>query len=116
MRKLRNPKAEGDLQRVLIDLYDYVAPMRTTITADYTTSNLAGLEIVVCNNTSPVTIDLTNKTKDLNRVRVVRANTGTVTLDGNGNTINGASTQSVASQYDSMTVEWLEDVEEWIII
>lgn len=90
--------------------------MRTTVTADYTTSNVAGIEKVVCNNTALATITLTNKPKDLNRVQVIRANTGAVTIDGNGNTINGASTYSVASQYDSVTVEWFEDVEEWIII
>lgn len=114
MRKLRNPKAGGDPNQVLIDLYNYVAPSEVVVTTDYTDPGVAGIHKIVCNNTTAITIDLTDKPKDLNKVQVIRANTGAVTIDGNGNNINGSATYSIASQYDSVTVEWFEEIGRWI--
>ena len=115
VRKLLTPKASTDARRVLMDLYEYLAPSGQVVTADYTTSNLAGVEKVICNSASLITVTLTNQPKDLNKVQVIRAGAGAVTVAGNGNNINGSSSYSVASQYDSVTFEWFEDLSRWIV-
>ena len=45
-------------------------------------------------------------------ITVIRANTGAVTVDGDGTDISGSATQVIAAQYDSVdilgtTLEWL---------
>lgn len=81
------------------------------VTADYTTTGRFDHEIVVCNNTSAITVTLQTLVEG-QQVSVTRAGTGAVTIDGNGSTIIGESTQSLPDQYDvanmtATTVEWV---------
>jgi len=121
-RQIRDPQAlQGytpttqQLLDSLVDVWGYVNPVVTEVTTDYTAAGSLGTEKILCNSGSSITVDLPADPSDLTVIEVVRAGTGAVTIDGNGNTINGASTQSVASQYDCTTVEWFEDISEWII-
>jgi len=84
---------------------------QTEVTADYVTTGNFDHEIVVCNNTVDITITLQSLTSDA-QVSVTRAGTGGVTIDGNGATIIGESTQEMPDQYDvanltGSSVEWV---------
>ena len=70
----------------------------TPVTASATVRNG---DVVVCTNTSAITITLPIA-PDLNsRIEVIRAGTGAVTIGGNGETILGETTQTIPLQYDS---------------
>ena len=116
-RRFLNPNAllgqDPSLEEVtksLSDIFTLLDAFVVTVTADYTTLGRP-LEKIICNNTSPLTVTLGNH-QNLDKVQVIRANTGSVDISGD---INGTSSQSIASQWDSMTVEYFEDLDEWII-
>ena len=44
------------------------------------------------------------------------ATANTVTIDGNGKNINGAATMVLTSQYEAVTIEYNDDVDEWMIL
>jgi hypothetical protein len=80
----------------------------TLITSDYTA---VGPAYIVCNNTSAVTVTLPVLAANVT-ITVVRANTGSVTIDGDGATITGSATQTLPLRYDAAallgtTLEWL---------
>ena len=94
-----------------IDIALAAALYQTEVTADYTTTGSYDQEIVICNNTSAITITLQLLIAE-KRVTVIRAGTGAVTIDGDGATITGVSTQTLPLQYDAAdmtasSVEWL---------
>jgi len=74
--------------------------INTPVTADYTSLGGEAHELIVCNNTDPITITL-NTLQINHRVTVVRGNTGTVTIDGDGALVHGEATQVMPSRYDS---------------
>ena len=66
---------------------------------------------IVCNNTGNITITLPTLASNI-RITVIRANSGGVTIDGDGTNISGASTKVLSSQYDAAdilgtTLQWL---------
>lgn len=50
------------------------------------------------------------------RVTKIDASANTVTLNGNGNNINGAASYALTFQYDHIEVEALQDGTGWLII
>ena len=98
------------LNRHTVDLQDEAEVVIETST-DLTTASASRTQTIICNNTSAITITL-QPLRSGDRVTVVRAGTGAVTLDGNGTNIIGASTQIMPTQYDAAhliasTIEWL---------
>ena len=80
-----------------INLADTIAPV-IEVTSSY---NIAGVgATVLCNNTTPITITLPTLVNG-GKVSVIRANTGGVTIDGNGENIIGEATQILPSRYDT---------------
>ena len=88
-----------------------VAQADDTVTGDVTA--VAG-QLVVCTNTTAITVTLPASPTANTRVGVVRAGTGAVTVDGNGETIIGATTQTLPLQYDAMQLVYFND--EWLVI
>lgn len=69
-------------------------------------------DTIICTNTSAITITLPLSPKVNNRVTVIRAGTGAVTINGNGETILGETTQVMPMQYDAAdmvftSADWL---------
>ena len=69
-------------------------------------------QMVVCTNATAITVTLPADPKLADRVTVIRASTGGVTIDGNGETILGETTQTLALQCDAAdlvytTTGWL---------
>lgn len=83
-----------------------------SVSADHTT---AGNEIIEA--TSNITVML-NATPDSEERVTVKRNTaaGIVTIDGNGKNIDGAATYDLTVNYDSATVIFSPDSNEWLII
>lgn len=81
-----------------------------SVSANHTT---AGDEIVIV--TSNITVFLNPEPAELERV-VIKRNTalGTVTVEGNGHTIDGAATYMQVINYESVTVIYIDT--EWVII
>ena len=92
-------------------LFRLISLFQQEVTADYTTTGKHDYEIVICNNTTPITITLHTLVAQ-DRVSVVRAGVGRVTVDGNGFNIIGDSTLVLPTQYDApllvaSSTEWL---------
>jgi len=92
-------------------IHRLISGFQQPVTADYQTTGNHDWEVVICNNTSDITITL-HPLIEGDKVSVIRANTGAVTIDGNGFTIIGESTQAIALQYDAPLLvasktEWL---------
>lgn len=118
-RVLRNPVVNtfNDLRDSVWDIWRYVFPQVIVITADYTLDGKAGWTIVVCNNTSAITVTLHAGPEDQQRVTIKRKNTGGVTVaTADENTIDGGSTLSVGAQYDAPLMMFTEDGGEWSLI
>jgi len=81
-----------------------------SVSANHTT---AGDEIVIV--TSNISVFLNPEPAELERV-VIKRNTalGTVTVEGNGHTIDGAATYLQVINYESVTVIYIDT--EWVII
>lgn len=120
-RIVRNPKSMNasnpeEVKRVLIDMWALVSEAPLTITADYTTTGRVALERLVCANSTAITIKLDDGPSDGDEVIVNRNGVGTITVDGNGNTINGESTLTVTSRYDSYRLSYNAIAGEWVIV
>ena len=74
----------------------------------------AGDEINIV--TSTVTISLNAIPNDLEAVHIKHATTGTVTISGNGNTIDGETTILVYKKYTSLHIIYSVDAGEWLIV
>lgn len=81
-------------------------------TADYTVTGMYNHEIVICDSASLITVTLS--ALNLNdRVTVIRAGTGAVTVDGAAaELIRGVATYSIPARYDN--VELVAAVSEWV--
>lgn len=78
--------------------------------ADYTTSNS---EIVICTN--PITITLNPTPEDQEFVSIQSTN-GTVTIEGNGNTINDEDNAIIRRDFTTWDLIYIVDIDGWIII
>lgn len=86
-------------------------PVETITTASVTSLGLTN-ELIICNNTSAITITLHELSLG-GRVSVVRANTGAVAIDGGGANIIGRSKITLLSRYDVANMFALDS--EWVL-
>lgn len=87
-------------------------PVYISTSSNYTTT---GNEDVVI-ATAAITVTLNDSPDDGETVTVKRATTaGYVTVDGNGNTIDGDTDFIMVNNYDSYTFIYIEDAGEWLI-
>lgn len=126
-RRVRDPRARQRAARLappekvieelwnsIIDIWETVSPFVITVTTDYTTSGKVAVEEVECNNTSAITVTLHANPRNRDIVIVSRINTGGVTIATAGSeTINGSSTLTILSQYDTPNLIFREDQNEW---
>lgn len=84
------------------------------VTSDYTTTGVPDIEILICANTTPITITL-NSAINGKQVKIKRQN-AEVTLDGYGNTIDGEESIILGGRYDSPHLLWSTVAEEYSII
>jgi hypothetical protein len=85
------------------------------LTEDYTTTGAVALERLIGTNAAPITIKLHARPNDGDRVWVKRTD-AQITLEGNGNTIDGETEWVLATKYDDVMVEWSDDADEWLIM
>ena len=85
---------------------------QTETTVSYSTTGKYQHEIVVCTNTSGITITM-QAIVEGKEVTVIRAGTGAVTVDGNGTNITGAATQVIPVQYDAPHM--IATSSEWVL-
>jgi hypothetical protein len=84
----------------------------STQTGNYTVTDNDGVHVLWMTNSSAATITLPTLADNLDREIIVMRRNAAVTIDGEGaETINGAATASVASQYD--TLRLLAGPTEW---
>ena len=82
------------------------------VTSDHSvTSN----EIIICDNLSSITITLLPLPDDQQRVTVKRANEA-VTIDGNGQLIDGKEEITLSRRYTSLTFVYSSDAGYWSIV
>lgn len=115
-RRLRDPNRlppspePRDIRSTIVDMWSVLKPFRRTITADFTADTDSYWLFIVCNNTTAITVTLPANPLDIQRFTVVRANTGGVTVDGNGSNINGASTLVLGARYDAPDIFYDEEL------
>lgn len=85
-------------------------PEVITANADFTTT---GSQIIICTNTTDITITLNATPDDVEQVHIVRQNTGAVTVSG---AINGDTTLTIGNRYSSPHLVFTIDADEWNII
>lgn len=81
-----------------------------SISADYTTT---GNEIIICTNTSAITITLNPNPDDGEEVHIKRQNTGAVAVVGD---IDGETSITPVLRYDSPHLVYTVDANEWSIV
>jgi hypothetical protein len=82
------------------------------ITTDYTTT---GTDRIICNNSSAATVTLRSSPGDDEKVYIKRL-TSQVTIDGNGNTIDGDSTLVLTRDYTSVLLTYSSVIDAWFIM
>ena len=114
---IRVPAETEPLRQVVIDIFDLVKPFYSRQTAAYTTTGAAALEIVEVDSSSSVVVSLHQSPKDGQQVIVKRSGSGAVTVDTQGSeTIDGSTSKSIGSQYDSLHVVFLDAANEYLVI
>ena len=104
------------LRQVVIDLHRWVNSAFSVQSGDYTTTGEVRHETVICDATTggTQTITLHSPPADGDLVTVKRVGTEGVTVATAGSeNIDGASTDSIASQYDSHNFLYIADKTEW---
>jgi len=87
-------------------------PSVTVESAAYTT---AGSITVIATSNITVTLNASPDTGET--VTIKRATTaGTVTIDGNGKNIDGASTHTLILNYESRNILYVTETDEWLIV
>ncbi len=94
-----------------LDAIEALQFIEVTATANHTTTRN---EVITCTNTSAITITLEASPDALQDVHVTRTN-ASVTIDGNGNNINGSSTVKLISKGDSVHLIYNDSLSEWAI-
>ena len=111
------PAETEPLRQVVIDMFDLVKPFYSRQTAAYTTTGAAALEIVEVDSSGSVTVSLHKSPKDGQQVIVKRMGSGAVSVDTEGSeTIDGAASKSISSQYDALRVVYLDASGEYLVI
>ena len=114
---IRVPAETEPLRQVVIDIFALVKPFYSRQTAAYTTTGAAALEIVEVDSSGSVVVSLHQSPKDGQQVIVKRSGSGAVTVDTQGTeTIDGSSSKSIGSQYDSLHVVFLDAANEYLVI
>ena len=114
---IKVPAETEPLRQVVIDIFDLVKPFYSRQTAAYTTTGAAALEIVEVDSSGSVTVSLHNSPKDGQQVIVKRMGSGAVSVDTEGSeTIDGAASKSISSQYDALRVVYLDASGEYLVI
>ena len=114
---IRVPAETEPLRQVVIDIFDLVKPFYSRQTAAYTTTGAAALEIVEVDSSSSVVVSLHQSPKDGQQVIVKRSGSGAVTVDTQGTeTIDGSTSKSISSQYDSLHVVFLDAANKYLVI
>lgn len=113
------PIESMDFSEALDDIYDEIQGAAVdpdqfrfqviTTTANFTTTQD---QIVICNNTSAITITLNATPDDGERVYIKRRS-GAVTVSG---TIDGSSSLVIASKYDCPLLVYTDSSGEWSLI
>lgn len=78
--------------------------------------NLTGDHYVVVNNIVAVMVNLTADPDEGQECVIKRYGTATVTVNGNGKSIDDLGTQQLLNQYDSIRVKYFSGVSQWMII
>tara|TARA_R100000049_G_C1886119_1_gene40803 strand:+ start:145 stop:546 length:402 start_codon:yes stop_codon:yes gene_type:complete len=106
-------------QKVVYDLWlrtggssDNISATQVDTAVSYTTTGAFFHEIVNCTNTTTITITLQDRVEN-DRVTIIRGGIGGVTVDGNGETIIGESTQNMPRQYDA--ADLVATSSEWVL-
>ncbi len=122
-RRLRDPNVitvnleAEQLRQVVIDHHTLIKPFYSKQTANYTTTGNAGHEVVDVDSGSSITVSLHQKPADGQQVVVKRMGTGAVTVNTQGTeTIDGASSKSIASRYDVLRCIYLDAAGEWVVV
>ena len=114
---IKVPAETEPLRQVVIDMFDLVKPFYSRQTAAYTTTGAAALEIVEVDSSGSVTVSLHKSPKDGQQVIVKRMGSGAVSVDTEGSeTIDGAASKSISSQYDALRVVYLDASSEYLVI
>ena len=114
---IKVPAETEPLRQVVIDIFDLVKPFYSRQTAAYTTTGAAALEIVEVDSSGSVTVSLHKSPKDGQQVIVKRMGRGAVSVDTEGSeTIDGAASKSISSQYDALRVVYLDASGEYLVI
>lgn len=109
-------KAFDDLNFIVFQLEQFSKTVRDETTT-VTTSDVTAVngQNIVCNNTVLTTVTLPASPEDNATIIVKRMNTGDVDITSTVN-IDGLTTQTLSTIYDSMTVKYISDLAVWIII
>jgi len=86
------------------------------ITLNDAGATLTGDHYVVVNNTIVVIVQLTPDPDEGQECVIKRYGTATVTIDGNGKSIDDLATKQLLNQYDSVRVKYFSGVSQWMII
>ena len=81
-----------------------------SISGNYTTT---GDQIIICTNTSSITVTLNPTPQDGEEVHIKRQNTGTVVISGD---IDGQTSITPTIRYDSPHLVYTIDADEWSIV
>jgi len=79
------------------------------ITANFTTE---GDQVIICNNTSAITVTLQSNPEDGQRLEIKRRD-ALVTLSG---TIDGSSSNTLPVRYDVVRLRYLASASEWMVM
>ena len=94
----------------LLSRVDIAEPKIVSTSTDHTTN---GNEVVICTNTSAITITLNTNPDDGEQVHIKRQNTGRVNVIGD---IDGDTEKAITLRYDSPHLVFTVDAGEWSII
>ena len=108
-------KQVQEIREVLVDMWALISPFSAPQTGDYTVTGNVAIERVIMTNTASATVTLPTSPDDLAEVFVKRTD-AQVTIDGNGNTIDGQATQILGSQYDGAHMLYTDAAGEWSFV
>ena len=108
------PNAE-DIRRALVDIWYLVSEVPVSAGKDYTTSGAVSFERIVGTNDIPITIKLHERAADGDQVWIKRQN-ALITVEGNGNTIDGETSWTLDNKYDDIMVMYTDAGGEWSIM
>ena len=108
------PSAE-DIRAALVSIWYWVSEAPLSITEDYTTTGSVALEKIIGTNTSAIIIKLHDRPADGDQVWIKRTD-AQITLDGNGNTIDGETEWVLGTKYDDVLVEYSDLAGEWLVV